>query len=365
MVNFSIYTPTRIHFGYDSFERIESAKEFGEKALIVIGKGSAKKFGYLGMLEKKLGEIGVEYEVLEGIPENPDEEIVEMGAEFAEMSKPDFFIALGGGSVIDAMKAINAVYSNGISVKECYGKPICRALPSIAIPTTSGTGSEVTRYSIVTDKKAGTKRVISDYKLCPSVAIVDPQFTLKLPKSVTISSGLDALSHCIEALIGYYSNPVIDAIALEGIRIGFENLPKVAENPDRESREKMMLCSLMGGIAINSVPTGLAHAMSYPLTVNFGIPHGMAVAIVLPHVLRLMNYEEKLRRMSEVLGGDAIKKLEELFEILGVPEKVEGLSKEQCEAFARDVMANKEKLRNNVRIPTFEEVREIYMTLRG
>jgi len=152
---------------------------------------------------------------------------------------------------------------------------------------------------------------------------------------------------------------------LEGIRIGFENLPIVAENPDRESREKMMLCSLMGGIEINSVPTGLAHAMSYPLTVNFGIPHGMAVAIVLPHVLRLMNYEEKLRRMSEVLGGDAIKKLEELIGLLGIPEKVEGLSKEQCEAFARDVMANKEKLRNNVRIPTFEEVREIYMTLRG
>jgi alcohol dehydrogenase class IV len=359
---FHLYTPTQIYFGYGCFDAgIARAKDFGSKAIIVIGKGSAKKLGYLQRLEDALAQQEIDYCVVEGIPENPDEETVENAVEKVKEFEPDFFVALGGGSVIDATKAINAVYSNGLSVKECYTKPIRKVLPLIAIPTTAGTGSEVTRYAVITDLEEKTKKIIADYKICPTVAIVDPEFTLKLPKSITIASGLDALSHCIEALLGYYSNPIIDAVALKGVEIGIRYLPIVATNPDRESRLYMMLCSLIGGIAINTVPTGLAHAMSYSLTSYFGIPHGIAVAMVLPYVMELMNYEEKLQMISKVVGGNAIEIIQKINESLGVPSHVEGLTEELCERFAEQVVQNKAKLRNNIRIPTFEEVKSIYM----
>ncbi len=359
---FHLYTPTQIYFGYGCFDvGIKRAKEFGSKVVIVIGKGSAKRLGYLQRLEDALAQQEINYYVIEGIPENPDEETIESAVEKVKEFKPDFFVALGGGSVIDATKAINVVYSNGLSINDFYTKPIRKVLPLIAIPTTAGTGSEVTRYAVITDLEEKTKKIIADYRICPTVAIVDPEFTLKLPKSITIASGLDALSHCIEGLLGYYSNPIIDAIALKGVEIAVKYLPIVATNPDRESRLYMMLCSLIGGIAINSVPTGLAHAMSYSLTSYFGIPHGIAVAMVLPYVMELMNYEEKLQMIGKVVSGDAIETIRKLNESLNIPSHIEGLTEELCERFAKQVVQNKAKLRNNFRTPTFEEVKSIYM----
>jgi len=292
---FNLNIPTEIFFGYGCFDiGIKKARDFGTRALVVIGKGSAKRLGYLQKLEDALAQLGIDCHVIEGIPENPDEQTVENAVNEAKEFNPDFFVGLGGGSVIDATKAINAVYSNGGSVKDFYSRPLSRILPMIAIPTTAGTGSEVTRYAVITDPEEKTKKIIADYKICPTIAIVDPEFTLKLPKSVTIASGLDALSHCIEGLLGYYSNQIIDAIALKGVEIITKYLPVVCNNPDRESRLYMMLGSLIGGISINSVPTGLTHAMSYSLTSYFGIPHGIAVAMLLPHVMELMDYREKL-----------------------------------------------------------------------
>ncbi len=363
---FQVYTPTQIYFGYGCFEEgIRKAAEYGKKAIIVTGRSSAKRLGYLDRLQKALDELGIAYSTISGIPENPDEQTVEKCVEKAKDYGPDLFIALGGGSAIDAAKAINAAYSNGLRVEECYGRKIERSLPLIAIPTTAGTGSEVTRYAIITDPEEKTKKIIADFNICPKVAVVDPEFTLKLPRSVTVSSGLDALSHCIEGLFGYYSNPVIDGIALMGLKYAVESLPKVAESPDRESRLRMMLASLMGGIAINSVPTGLAHAMSYPLTSHFGIPHGIAVAMVLPYVLELTSFEEKLELVNTFLGVDIVETIRKFNESFGVPKKVEGLTEDLCERFSEQIIQNKQKLRNNAYIPTFEEVKEIFMNFVG
>ncbi len=359
---FGVYTPTQIYFGYGAVEPgLKEARNFGKKALIVIGKGSVKRLGYLERVEDLLEKEGVSFKVIEGISENPTEEEVEEKVKEVEEFEPDFFIALGGGSVIDATKAINVVYSNGISIKEAYKGGFKKVLPIVAIPTTSGTGSEVTRYSVITDTSARVKKVIADYMICPRLAIVDPEFTLKLPRSVTISSGLDAISHSLEALLGYYSNPLIDTIALKGVELGVNFIIPAVEEGSKESRFNMMLSSLLGGIAINAVPTGLAHAMSYSITSNFGIPHGIAVAMVFPEVMKLMDYKEKIELLRKILGEDPISFFEELNERLSVPKKIEGLTEELCEKFARGVVENRAKLRNNIKIPSFEEVKAIYM----
>ncbi len=252
-------------------EAVPVMRTMGSRALVVTGKHVAVSYA-MSELKEVLGENNIGYFVFDGITGEPTDKMISEGVSRYSEEKCDFIIGIGGGSPMDSAKAI--------ALKT--GFP-----PVAAIPTTAGTGSEATRFTVVTDTGTDVKQLIADERIIPELAIIKPEFTASAPRSITASTGLDALTHAVEAYTSVKAMPVTDVYAAEAVRKIMEFLPAAYEDGNNiKARTEMSQAALMAGICINNSSVTLVHGMSRPVGALFHVPHGLSNAMLLPQALR-------------------------------------------------------------------------------
>lgn len=286
--DFHFNLPTSIEFGNGKVKNIgKRVKELGgNKALIITDKGLAKT-GLLKTITQILDQEGINYIVYDEVSPNPKDVDCERAYQKFKDEYIDILIGIGGGSSMDTAKAIGILFTHEGELREYYGVNLLEReiTPLICIPTTSGTGSEVTRGSVITDTLTKQKEAILDLKIAPKLALIDPELTLTLPKAITAATGMDALTHAIEAYTCKVAQPLSDALGLYAIELIAKYLPIAVENGhDLEARKNMLLGSLVAGIAFDNTDLGAVHAMAEPLGGLYNTPHGVANSIFLPHV---------------------------------------------------------------------------------
>jgi 1,3-propanediol dehydrogenase/alcohol dehydrogenase len=305
---------------------------------------------------------------------------VTKGAALCKEARAEVVVAIGGGSPLDAAKAIALLATNqeeiGTYEKEV---PLKEALPLVAIPTTSGTGSEITRFTVITDTKTKVKMLIGHETLIPKVAILDPILTVSMPKDVTAATGMDALTHAIEAYTSKVATPFTDLFALKAVELISQNLIRAVHNPeDLEARANMLKGQMYAGYAFGNASVALVHAMSRPLGAHFGLSHGIANAILLPGVLAYNRATcvGKMRDLAKALGEivegvsakeashKAVAAVEALFEETGLEKRLSayGVKEDQLPLLVEDAFASGSRL-NNPRIATKEDLLNLYQQI--
>ncbi len=303
-VNWNYKQPVEIIFGSGRLSELEKTVGKAKAPLVV----SDPTFVRNGLAGKILSVIGGE--VFGNISANPDVSEVNECAELIRKNNSDVIIALGGGSTLDLAKAASLAVKD-ISVYHGTGKDVpSEHIPVIAVPTTSGTGSEVTCVSVLTDRSRGIKAPIVSESFYPKAALIDPELTLSVPPDVTASTGIDVLCHAVE---GYWSKghqPICDALAVGAIRLVFEFLPVCYAKPqDKYAREKLSEASVMAGLAFTLPKTTSSHACSFPLTNIYHIPHGEACGLTLDYFTRINAADERTVKLAELLGYDGADEL--------------------------------------------------------
>lgn len=261
-------------------------KKMGNKAFIVTGRHVAVS-NMMKQLTALLDENGIDCVIFDGITGEPTDTMIENGVEMLKSSGCDFIIGIGGGSPLDSAKAIAAMAVNEGSIADYNGKEITgEILPLAAIPTTAGTGSEATKFTVITDSEKGIKMLLKGDVLVPKLAIVDSSFTVGAPKSVTSATGLDALTHAVEAYTSRKAFSMTDTLAVSAVKRIMKYLPIAYKEPDNSlAREQMSIAALEAGICINNSSVTIVHGMSRPIGALFHVPHGMSNAMLLKECL--------------------------------------------------------------------------------
>jgi len=354
-MQFSIYNPVELVFGRGSLPKLgEVVRRFGDKVLVITGRESAEKYGYLDRIKGILKEGGVkEIKVFSGVMPNPEDWLVNKISDIAVREKVDFIIGLGGGSVLDTAKAVSIVSSNEGFAWDYVNYPEGpRTLPYLSRPvicisTTSGTGSEVNRYAVISNPKRKEKLVISHSLLYPRVSVVDPLLTLSLPPRITALTAMDAFFHALESFTNKVYHPVGDMYALEAVKLIKKYLRKVYEDPYyEEGREKLALASTLAGYAIDFKRVGLIHGIEHPLSAHYpsvSHPEGLCALALYVTKFNLIGNRKKYEEMSEVLGygGKAegvLKAIEDMLENFNLPKTLSelGIKREDIYRIAED-----------------------------
>jgi alcohol dehydrogenase class IV len=261
----------------------------GTKAVVVTGGHSMQKFGFLDKVIASLKKANLEVKLIEGVEPDPSVETVFKGAQLMREFEPDWIIALGGGSPIDAAKAMWIFYEHPEAtfddVKDPFTVPLLRNKARfVAIASTSGTATEVTAFAVITDYSTKIKYPLADYNLTPDIAIVDPDLAETMPPKLVAHTGMDALTHALEAYVATARSPFSDPLALQAILMINDNLIKSYQG-DHDAREQMHLAQCLAGMAFSNALLGIAHSMAHKIGAMFHIPHGCANAILLPYVI--------------------------------------------------------------------------------
>ncbi|MEX0036362.1 iron-containing alcohol dehydrogenase [Clostridium butyricum] len=280
--------PRDIYHGEGSLEVLKTLK--GKKAFVVVGGGSMKRFGFLQKVEDYLKEAGMEVELFEGVEPDPSVETVMKGAEAMRKFQPDWIVAMGGGSPIDAAKAMWIFYEYPDFTFEQavvpFGLPELRQKAKfVAIPSTSGTATEVTAFSVITNYTEKIKYPLADFNITPDIAIVDPELAQTMPAKLVAHTGMDALTHAIEAYTASLRSNFSDPLAIKAIEMVNENLVKSFEG-DKTARNLMHEAQCLAGMAFSNALLGIVHSMAHKVGAVFHIPHGCANAIFLPYVIK-------------------------------------------------------------------------------
>jgi alcohol dehydrogenase len=287
---FDFHTPTRVVFGPGTLNRLgELARELGDRRVLLVTDPGLEEAGHPQRAVASLQEAGLEVFLFDGVEQNPTDHHVQAGVEFARPLGIDLIASVGGGSAMDCAKGINFVLTNGGRMADYkgFGKAAKPMLPSIGIPTTAGTGSEAQSYALIADEDTHMKMACGDRKAAFQVAILDPEVTISQPVKVTAITGIDALSHAIESYVTSARNQVSQMFAREAWQLLEGNLETVLRNPkDLDARAAMQLGAFLAGTAIENSMLGVAHACANPLTAHYGVTHGIAIGILLPHVVR-------------------------------------------------------------------------------
>lgn len=348
----------------------------GKKAIVVIGGSSVKKNGVLDKAMSYLKEAGIETSLFEGVEPDPSVNTVMKGAEAFRKFNPDWIIGLGGCSAIDAAKAMWVYYeypdTNFEDIAKPFGVPALRNKAKfVAIPSTSGTGTEMTGLAVITDREKGVKYPIVSYELTPDIAIVDGEICATMPANVTANTGLDALTHCVEAYVSNIDDNYADAFAKGGIELVFSNLKDAVNEPnDLVARQNMHDASCLGGFAFTNAWLGIVHSLAHQIGAMYGIPHGCANAILLPNVIRFNSKAtDKYEDLAKMFGGktaeDFARKVEDLRKSVNVVPSIkeygidENEWKKNLDYISNNAM-NDPCTGFNPRKPTIEELSSIY-----
>ncbi len=282
------YMPVEFYFGSKVVLKYgKKIKEYGKKALIVTGKSSAKKSGALDDVLMLLKEIQTEYVIFDKIMQNPEIDTIYEGVKIFRDQQCDFLIGIGGGSPIDSAKAISVIAKNNLKDNEFFNpQNITSSYPIIAIPTTSGTGTEVTPFSVISNKKTKIKAGFATPHIFAKLSLLDPIYTVTLNKTITRDTAIDALSHLLEGIYSTRRNKINYPFIFKGIKLIINNLKQAFMEPDNlQIRENLQLASLYGGMVIAQTGTTLQHAIGYPLTTEFGTTHGLANGLVMKQIM--------------------------------------------------------------------------------
>ena len=397
--------PEKIYFEAGSIAYLEKMPDI-ERAFIVTDEGMVK-LGYVDRILYHLRkrEKHVHCEIFSDVESDPSFDTVNKGLEMMRNFKPDVIIALGGGSPIDAAKGMWLFYEHpdadpeGLKLKfmdirkRTYKFPkLGQKAKMVAIPTTSGTGSEVTSFAVITDKVNNKKYPLADYELTPDVAIIDPDLVLSLPKSVTADTGMDVITHAIEAYVSNMASDYTDGLAEKAVELVINYLPKAYENgaEDKLAREKMHNASTIAGMAFTNAFLGVCHSLAHKIGAEFHLPHGRINAILLPYVIRYNSqmptkfvsfpkYEyfiadKKYSELAKKVGLKAdtveegidslINKINELNEFLNIPKSFKEAGVDEAEFMAKlDLLADRafedQCTTANPRVPLVEELKQI------
>lgn len=308
--------PRDLYHGAGSLEELKNLK--GKKAVVVVGGGSMKRFGFLQRVEEYLKEAGMEVALFEGVEPDPSVETVMKGAKLMQEFGPDWIVAIGGGSPIDAAKAMWAFYEYPDTKFEDLITPF--SFPTLrtkakfcAIPSTSGTATEVTAFSVITDYEKGIKYPLADFNITPDVAIVDPDLAETMPQKLTANTGMDAMTHAIEAYVSTLHCDYTDPLALHAIKMIHAYLVD-SYNGDKEARARMHNAQCLAGMAFSNALLGIVHSMAHKTGAAFSgghIVHGAANAMYLPKVIKFNSKEpEAMARYADIarfigLAGDS------------------------------------------------------------
>lgn len=372
--------PRYIHTGENALSgATDILKKTGRKALVISGTVTSKQSCFADCISL-LNGLGIETAEFTDISGEPTDVTVNAGLAAYHESNCDCLLAIGGGSALDTMKAIAALSVRGGKISDCIGKPITEKLPFMtAIPTTAGTGSEATRFTVITDTETGVKMLLSGTSLIPDCAIVDPLYTLTAPKGVTAATGLDALTHAVESYTSKKAQPLTDAMALSAVKRIFANLPVAYKDGGNiRARSEMSIAALEAGISINNASVTLVHGMSRPIGALFHVPHGISNAMLLEKCLSFSldgaygRFAELARAIgaadSSVDDKEAaawlIIKIRELCDICEIPTLAEyGIKREEYYAAIGKMSADaimSGSPGNTVKEVTEADIREIY-----
>jgi acetaldehyde dehydrogenase/alcohol dehydrogenase len=394
--------PNQIYFNMNA---VQNLRQFPSRSTIIVTNPVLEQIGHVDVVRRNLPPQTMVHVTV--IPEaEPEMKVVMQGLEALQFYKADQIIALGGGSVIDAAKIMKLKYESPEADLDELGAPFLdirkrvfqypvektNRLRLIAISTTSGTGSEVSPFAVLLDKERGRKITLADYSLSPDVAIVDPQFVLSMPKGLTADTGIDCLTHALEAGVSVYASPYTDANAMQAIRLVFKYLPIAYEHPgDEEARTMMHNAACIAALAFSNASVGVNHALAHAFGARFGIAHGRANALMLPHVIaynaavptkfmpsphqRAYTAHKKYAMMADLLGlgGDTIAEkvknlvaaTEQLLDRLEVPRSIAelGISKEEFERAVPDLVKiafDDPSWPTNPRMPLLSELADLF-----
>lgn len=340
-----LYMPTKVYSEKDCIKKYgEELSSFGKKAMIVTGKHSSRKNGSLQDMENVLQELQISYIIFDEIEENPSVETVMEAREVGIQEQVEFVIGIGGGSPLDAAKAIALMIANPEEKEEVlYEAKVLKHLPIVCVPTTCGTGSEVTPYAILTLHKQRTKQSIS-HRIFPSLALLDAKYLTSMSREGLVNTAVDALAHLVESYLNTNSNELNRIYAREGLGMWQQFKENLLEDKvDEEDYVKMMHTSMVAGMAITHTGTSLPHGLSYSITYELGIPHGRAVGMFLSGYMDVYQKKEDVNQVLESLNFEntaAFRKF--MKELLGIVKVEEELMK----ANAKRLLANKSKLKN-------------------
>lgn len=376
----TLLQPQKIVFGTGCIQTfVDDYKKMGLQRLFVLTAPPIRP-----LIEEPLADLqaaGVSIEVFQDIVAEPTVNDFKKVLEAARQFKADSVAGIGGGSVLDVTKLVAAFVHSGQQVEDCFGTGFIqqKGLWFACLPTTAGTGSEVSPNAILLDERDHLKKGIVSPLLIADAAYVDPKLTWTVPAKVTADTGMDALTHCIEAYTNKFAHPAVDIYALKGIQLIAANLEKAVNNgQDQEAREALAFGSLYGGLCLGPVNTAAVHALSYPLGGEFHIPHGLSNAILLPSVMKF-NMPANVKRHAEVavaLGCQPGKDDEEtaqrgvdfiyrLAQAVGIPDKLTalGIPQTAVDGMAKAAMQVQRLLRNNPREVTEQDAKDIYHSL--
>lgn len=279
--------PRDVYFGENAIEHLKSVK--GTKAMIVIGSERLIKDGTVSKVQELLKEAQIETSVFSGVENDPSVSTVMKGVEAMKQFNPDLIVGIGGGSPIDAAKAMWIFYENPEFTFEEAAKPfnlpeLRKKARFIAISTTSGTGTEVTSFSVITDHETGVKYPIADYNITPDIAIVDTNLVKSMTPALVANTGMDALTHSFEAYVSTARNPITDGLAMKSIEMIVDNIVK-SFNGEENARKEMHIAQCLAGMSFSNAILGIVHSMAHKTGKIFNIPHGCANAIYLPYVI--------------------------------------------------------------------------------
>lgn len=377
-VTYGFFMPTVNLMGPGSAKSVgQQVKTFGQKALIVTDDYLAKS-GMADQIAGYIKEAGVDVAIFPGAEPNPTDKNVHDGLKFLQDNNCDVLVSLGGGSAHDCAKGIGIVAGNGGNIRDYEGvdkssKPM---MPLIAVNTTAGTASEMTRFCIITNTDTHVKMAIVDWRCTPNVAINDPLLMMGMPPSLTAATGMDALTHAVEAYVSTLATPITDSAALMAIDLIARNLRNAVANGENfEARDKMAYAEFLAGMAFNNASLGYVHAMAHQLGGFYNLPHGVCNAILLPHVesFNLIACPERFADIAEALGENisglsirdaaevAIESIQQLSADVGIPSGLTklGVKEEDLKTMAQNAMKDATHL-TNPRKATLDDVIQIY-----
>lgn len=365
--------PKDIVFGEGALEYLASLE--GKRATLVTGGSSMKRFGFLDEVQKNLEKAGMKVSIVDGVEPNPSVETVIRGGREMREFNPDWIIAIGGGSALDAAKIMWVYYEYPDTKFEdlVAGKfPKLRTKAKfIAIPSTSGTASEITAFSVITDTENHIKYPLVSYEITPDIALLDAKLPAKMPAHITANTGMDVMTHAVEAYVSTNATSYTDPLAMEAIKLVYHRLPVAyAEGDNMKAREDMHNASTIAGMAFTNSSLGLVHSLAHKIGGEFGITHGLANAILMPYIVEYnMKATDKFAEIEKQLGvKDFVEALKALNKRVGIPTTLKEVDEvEISEEKFNEVLDRMSKnafedpcTLTNPRQSSVEDVKEIY-----